>query len=200
MGVAGTHYDHKGPECFHHAGYGQSADVVLLRLGRQYLLFMVSEGVLDVDPHDQGQHLDEEPRTGTVRVTGPRPGPVHISLVDIERLLDPALVSYDDIISSQSVPSEANITNIPALLESNENEFCNLETCTIPSSSTLHSRCEHTSEGRDRLINIADRPVIGKNNVINAIKGSSPRDPSFLFPEGPMGKGLRVFPRHRKRG
>ena len=54
---------------------------------------------------------------------------------------------------------------------------------------------------RDRLINMADHPVIGKNNVINAIKGSSPHDPSFkLFPEGPMGKGLRVFPRHRKRG
>ena len=35
---------------------------------------MVSDLVLDVYPHDRGQHLDEEPRTGAVGIPLPAQG------------------------------------------------------------------------------------------------------------------------------
>ena len=57
MGVTWTRYHHEGPKGPHHTGNGQSAYVVLLRLGRQYLLLIVPESVLYVDPHDQGSIL-----------------------------------------------------------------------------------------------------------------------------------------------
>ncbi len=51
---------------------------------------MVSDRVLDVYPHDQGQHRDEESRTGAVGVPGPRPGPDRVRFVDVEDLRDDA--------------------------------------------------------------------------------------------------------------
>lgn len=35
---------------------------------------MVSDRVLDVYPHDKGQHLDGEPRTGAVEILRPAQG------------------------------------------------------------------------------------------------------------------------------
>ena len=48
-----------------------------------------------------------------------------------------SLTSYEVIISSQVVPAEASITNMPARLSANVNAFCLRTMCISPSSSTV---------------------------------------------------------------